>query len=481
MKALFYHPTSSLAQPEPHVGIGTLIAIARRAGWEVDFFEHDLHAKETSFERVLAAFRPDVVAISCMTPQYFHAQTAARNVRRHFPSCKIIMGGAHPSALPVETMNELPEVDCVVAGEGERAFARFLETAGAGVDGANIPGLYCRRDGRVIVPPPSSLLTQDELDALPMTDWDTLLKRGLYEQQLNYTTHIVPVFSVISARGCPYECTFCSEKLIWQRRVRYRKIEKVVEEIQYLVRQYGAHHFNILDDTFVLKEERVRQFCELVRPLGIEYRITANANAVTQPMLDALAASGCRMVAYGVESGDENVLRRMKKRQKLDDVREAFRMTKRAGMMAYALCMVGNIGEDFEAVKRTARFVSTIGADLFSASVMTPYPGSENYEICKKNGWILTNDWKMWCPSPVRLRNWKPIVRTDKMDGPMMKRAYYYLNRTYMFARFKRKYGRLYLLNPNFHRTEVLGRLRVIGMAGMLRHAARLAASVAGR
>jgi anaerobic magnesium-protoporphyrin IX monomethyl ester cyclase len=478
MKVFFYQPTSSTAQPEPPVGVGCLIAVAQQMGCEVEFFDHDLHSRQASLERLLQEFRPDVFAVTCMTPQYYHAQNAVRMVHAQLPECRIIIGGAHPSALPIETMKELPELEFLAAGEGDRTFRLFLEMLKRGETAQEIPGLYRRRQGEIVVPSRVQLMTVEELDELPQTAWDVLLKRGLYEEQLNYTKGVVPVFAVITGRGCPFECTFCSEGLIWERRVRCRSVEKVVTEIRYLIDRYGAHHFNILDDTFVLKKERVRQFCELVKPLGIEYRITANANVVTQSMLDALAASGCRMVAYGVESGDENVLRRMKKRQTLDQVREAFRMTKQANMMAYALCMVGNLGEDFAAVQRTARFVSTIGADLFSASIMTPYPGSENYEICKKNGWIISTDWKMWCPSPIRLRNWEPVVRTDTMDGALMKRSYYYLNRAYMMTRFRRKYGRLFFLNPSFHRTEVLARLRVAGPMAILRHAVRLAGTL---
>lgn len=164
----------------------------------------------------------------------------------------------------------------------------------------------------------------------------------------------------------------------------------------------------------------------------------------------------------------------MKKRQTLDTVRRAFEMTNRTGMMSYALCMVGNIGEDFTAVKRTESFVKAIGATLFSVAVMTPYPGSVNYETCTRNGWLLHKDWKRWTPSPIRQKKWEPVARTDKMDRKQIVKAYYYLSRRFMYIRFRRKYGQWYWANLHFWRAEVAVRLKSIGPVGLLRHAYRL-------
>ncbi|MBI5373872.1 MAG: radical SAM protein [Candidatus Schekmanbacteria bacterium] len=475
MKILFYYPTSCSTEPEPTGGIGILIAIARELGHEIEFYDYDHHRKLFNFEDIFKEFNPDVFAVSCMTPQYYFAQQAISFAKEKSPSCITIIGGPHASALPVETLQEINGLDFLCEGEGEKTFKDFLNYLEQGQNSSpDISGLYYKKNGKIIVPKPQTLLTSAELDNLPMAAWDVIFKHGPYKQKVNYTEDAVPVFSVITARGCPYECTFCDEKSIWKRKIRERSIENVIKEIQYLVQNYKAEHFNILDDTFTMKAERVKEFCSKVKALNISYRITAKVNTVNSEMLEALAGSGCKLVAYGVESGDENVLKIMKKHQSLDSVRKAFELTNNAGMTSYALCMVGNIGEDFEAVKKTAQFVKDINATLFSAAIMTPYPGSENYKICEQNNWIITKDWSKWCPSPIRLKNWEPVARTDKMDKELMLKSYYYLNNRFMYIRFRRRYGTFYLLNPNFYRTEILKRLQGIGLTAFLKHIIQL-------
>jgi radical SAM superfamily enzyme YgiQ (UPF0313 family) len=136
--------------------------------------------------------------------------------------------------------------------------------------------------------------------------------------------------------------------------------------------------------------------------------------------------------------------------------------------------MVGNIGEDFESVKKTARFVSELGADLFSCAIMTPYPGSENYEICKTNGWILHYDWDKWVPTPINIKKFIPVSRTDKMNAQLMVKSYYYLNRKFLLSKLNRKYGKFFFLNPRFFYNEIITRLKHTGIIGFVRHILRL-------
>jgi anaerobic magnesium-protoporphyrin IX monomethyl ester cyclase len=473
MKLLFYYPSSCSPEPEPPIGLGILMAIGRSLGHEIRFFDHDLHAARIDLHALLEEFNPDIFAVSSMTPQYYFAQSAIRFVKKRNASCVTVLGGNHASSLPVQTLQELPELDYLCAGEGEKTFAEFLSMIQSGRP-EQIDGLFHRHRDEIVVPAPRALMSSEELDQLPNPAWEIMLEHGCYREKINYVQKPVDVFAVITSRGCPFECTFCDEGTLWKRRVRSRRISTVVSEIRFLIDRYGARHFNLLDDTFTLAPRRVKEFCDAVRSLNINYRITAHVNTVTPDLLNDLASSGCKLVAFGVESGDQGVLDAMKKRQTLDTVRRAFEMTNRTGMMSYALCMVGNIGEDFTAVKRTESFVKAIGATLFSVAVMTPYPGSVNYETCTRNGWLLHKDWKRWTPSPIRQKKWEPVARTDKMDRKQIVKAYYYLSRRFMYIRFRRKYGQWYWANLHFWRAEVAVRLKSIGPVGLLRHAYRL-------
>ncbi|MBF0275482.1 MAG: radical SAM protein, partial [Nitrospinae bacterium] len=384
MRIFFYHPTSASTEPEPPLGLAMLIAVAQEEGHHVEFYDQDLHHKEHSFDRLLKGFQPELFVITAMTPQYFHCQKAISLVKDMFPHCKTILGGPHASALPDSTMKEIEKLDFLCVGEGEKTFKEFLLALNDQQENFDdIKGLFWRKEGKTVFTGERELMKEEELDALPMAAWDVIFKKGLYFQTINYVNKPVPVFSIITTRGCPFECTFCDENSIWKRKVRERKIAHVIEEIKYLKETFHAEHFNVLDDTFTLKPKRVKEFCGRVKQFNLSYRITAKVNTVTQEMLYDIADSGCKLVSYGVESGDEEVLKIMKKKQSLEAVKKAFEMTKKTGMVSYALCMVGNIGEGFNEVRKTAEFVKHIKADLFSAAIMTPYPGSENYHICE--------------------------------------------------------------------------------------------------
>jgi len=305
-------------------------------------------------------------------------------------------------------------------------------------------------------------------------DWEAIFKHGLYFQKILYTEAPVPVLPIITTRGCPFECTFCDEGSIWERKTRSRSVENVITEISYLKSTYGVKDFNILDDTFTLNKERCAEICERLVPLDIRFRITANTKSVNPEMLKGLKNAGCQMIAYGVESGDDAVLRRMKKNQTVNDVKYAFRITREAGIPSFALCMVGNLGEDFAAVKKTLKLIEEIEPDFFSSSLMTPYPGSQNYAECDRNGWILHHDWERWVPSVMKTKGYTPPARTDMMIPSEILDAYFFLNRYVLLNRFRKKYGRLYPFKPNFYVNEILPRIRTIGINSFIGYLTKL-------
>lgn len=472
MKILFYFPSSGALEPTPPLGIAFLMSIARNLGHDVFFYDFDHHIKIHPLNKFLEVVQPDLIAMSFMTSQYFAARKDLLIFKDIVPSAKIIVGGSHPSSLPLETMNDNPAIDYLCVGEGEKTFADFLQAYVSGHSLEKVKGLYYRNNNEVIINEPRELMLEKELDALPMPAWDIVFQEGLYNGKPNYNHSYVPVFVAMTARGCPYGCSFCDEGTIWKKKLRYFSIERCVEEIAYLYHNYGARYFDILDDTFTVNSQRVAKFCMLLKDncLEINWQVTARVNTVTLEMLKLMYDSGCRLVAYGVESGSQEVLNRMHKKQTLDQVRKAFAITKETGLLAFALCMVGNFGEKFEDVKKTARLLADIDADVYSSSIMTPYPGSENYRVAMENGWIQHLDWEQFVPTPVRLRNYQPICRTDTMDGKTILKSYYYLNRYLLLRKFRTRYGTLFFLNPVFFKREILLRISRIGLSGVFKH-----------
>ena len=473
LKILFCHPSSGMDDcPEPPLGLGYLMQVAKQAGCRYAFFDQD-HQRSLSLDESIAKVDPDLVAISFMTPQYSAVLQMLARIKKLKPNVKIVVGGPHATALPEETMKEMQEVDFLCRGEGEMMFAELIDCFKGEKELEKIDGLSFRGGDGIRLNRPRALMSGDEL-ARCNVDWQGLYSDGPYISKLSYRRGSVPVFPVITARGCPCQCTFCDEGNIWRRRVRMRPIANVVDEITCLVEEYGARYFNILDDTFTIKEQRVLDFCDAVRPLNLHFRITATVTSVNENTLTALKSAGCDLVAYGVESGDEDVLRAMKKRQSVEDIKRAFALTRKAGIPSYALCMVGNIGEDWSAVKKTASLLSEIKPDLASCAIMVPYPGSENYRICRTNGWIMHHEWDKWIPSVLRTKGFRVVSRTDKMDESEILKAYYFMNKRIVTSRFGHKYGRLFFLRIAFYADEILPRLRTIGVSALVGHAAGL-------
>jgi radical SAM superfamily enzyme YgiQ (UPF0313 family)/SAM-dependent methyltransferase len=471
MNILFYHPASgSDGYPEPPLGLGYLMSAARSHGARYGFYDEEHHSKFTTWERLSALCPPDLIAISFMTPQYDAAQQAIKAFKTRWPNARIIAGGAHPSCRPIETMGELADIDFLCAGEGEQTFADFLREFDGDSNWRSVQGLFYREGTEVHRNPARALAAAAELDGFSV-DWSTLLSQGPYICKISYLDETGPVFPIITARGCPFDCTFCADRTIWQRRVRMRGIAGVMEEVRRLVCDHKAKRFNILDDTFTLAPERVFQFCRMAQPLDIRFRITARTTQVDLPMLQALKKAGCELVAYGVESGDDQVLAVMRKRQTTEDIRRAFQLTRQAGLLSYALCMVGNFGEDEGSAAKTASLLAELKPDFSSCSIMTPYPGTENFDIAQRNGWIRDIDWRHWVPSLLKTAGTLPLTRTDKMTAEQILRSYYSLSRRILVNRFRAKYGGWFFLRPAFLFHEVLSRIRSIGIAAFLRHA----------
>jgi len=470
MKILFYHPTSkSDGYPEPPLGLGYLMTIANKKQYSYEFYDEDHHSKFLPLDDVIQQFRPELYAVTFMTPQYYEAFKAIKRFKELTPQAKIIVGGPHPSALPEDTLKEIKDIDFLCKGEGEKTFEDFLDFLKNKKSLNDIDGLYYHEKGQIFSNRLRELMSKEELEEYRV-DWNKILEYGPYKQKLVYTDKIERALSVITTRGCPFQCTFCDEGNIWQRKARMRTIESVIDEIKWLHRNFKTNHFNILDDTFTLNKSRVIQFCNKITPLKIKFRITAKTTTIDKEMLQNLKEAGCQVVAFGVESGDENVLRLMKKKQTIADIKHAFKLTHEVGISSYALCMVGNIGEDMNAVKKTAKLIKEIKPDFFSCSIMTPYPGSENYKICKKNGWILHYNWEHWVPSVLKIKNFKVVSRTDKMDDKDMLNAYYFINRSVLFNRFTGKYTNFFFFNFRFYINEVFPRVKTIGVKSFLLH-----------
>ena len=394
-----------------HLGLAYLAAVSERRGDEVVIFDADVE-KQTVAEFV-QEFRPHLVGITANTPQVKQAWRTAKAIKE-VHDCPVVLGGPHVSVLPEESC-EKPYVDIVVRGEGEDAWIdisnrlevylaehaeyhteAFLHTENEIFD--DCLGLtFKTSDGRIHNNPDREAIA--DLDSLPWPAYH-LFKMENYTNLQPATDHVdgARSFSIMTSRGCPYRCTFCSQSIMpikW----RSRSAESVLAEWRHLVEDLGAEEIGILDDSANIRVKRLQEIAHLL----IENKLNhvpwifvngIRANLASKELLGLLKQAGLRRTAFGVETGDEEILLSIDKKVDHDTIRQAFKNAKEVGLETIAFMIIGLPGETRETMQKTIDFAIELDPLIANFSMMTPYPGTKVYEIVKRQGRFLINDWE---------------------------------------------------------------------------------------
>jgi anaerobic magnesium-protoporphyrin IX monomethyl ester cyclase len=330
-----------------------------------------------TIERALESHSP-IIGLSGFTQEYHDLVVLATAIRQK-SNAKIVVGGIHATVLPDDFfIKEESPFDAAVIGDGEVPLVQLIEAEKSGsVSWEGINGLVFRIGKNIIHTPQSISPSLDDMQMLPYHKLDT----KFYFQPQQFLTRWIYLSGVhiFTARGCPYSCTFCANR---RRKVRYRQIENVISEIRYLKEKYDIDGFYIHDDTFTIKRDRVIEFCEKLLNLkhhfvwGMEGRV----NQLPDPVFKALKKSGCIQIDFGVESGSEQALRRMRKGIKVKDTEEIFQRCRRENIRTFANFLINTPGETEEDVRKTVELMENIKATVYGICVTTPYPGTEIYD-----------------------------------------------------------------------------------------------------
>ncbi|MEE8574336.1 MAG: radical SAM protein [Thermodesulfobacteriota bacterium] len=340
----------------------------------------------------------ELIGLTAMISQYKSVKRLSGFIKAHMSELPVIIGGALVSTSP-EYILRNTEVDIGVLGEGELtmpALACALAERGelGGVEG------ICFMDGGEFVAT-SPRVYRTELDSYPMPAWDrfpvdTYLDHGTFGMD-----DTIRSMDIISSRGCPYRCTYCCHGLFGYK-FRARSPESILSEMVELNRRYGTTGFIFRDDLFVLDKERVLEFCELLIMGGHNFKWACNgrSNLADEKVLIRMRSAGCIMVGYGVESGSEEMLVTLNKKQSLQGVRDAIRKTWDAGIIPRAYFMMGLPGETAKAFGETVELCKEIG--IFNDFlIFTPIPGTELFDRAVREGLIqgegdIIENWSSW-------------------------------------------------------------------------------------
>lgn len=366
----------------PPLGIFYLAAAAREAGHEVSVFVCRSAEFGPALKKELRLFNPDAVGMSSNLISADSCHAAAAVVKSFNPAVHFVLGGPQATTSP-EICLSGRDIDSVVIGEGEMTFCELL---GALADERRmrlVRGLVWKnRAGRVIRNAPRPRIK--DLDSLPVPAWD-LYPRDLWSGDGTRKMS----FSINGSRGCPFSCTFCVSRAMWGRNVREHSPQRIVSEMNLVYERYGFERFAFCDSNFTLRRDHVIEVCRQIRENGkgnFTWLCQTRVDLVDLKLLRIMKGSGCRIVAYGVESGSQRILDRIKKRIKLEQCLSAAEMTRKAGISVAAAFMLGFPTETEAETKKTVEFILRMKPDGLSLTIAIPLLGSGMFLDAMRNG-----------------------------------------------------------------------------------------------
>ncbi len=433
---LFIHPKLEGSRFDdirlPPLGLAYCAASLRRAGFgRVRIADANISRDpDGEIRKALAVDPPDIVGLSLTTPTFRSALEAARTVKGLRPRAKIIFGGVHPTLFPEEVASR-PEVDAAVFGEGEATIVELAAALAKGRSLKDVKGVAFRTSRGVTVNAPRPLAAN--LDDLPLPAFD-LLSWGRYSSPL--AAHS-PLGMLITSRGCPFRCIFCDNHVVLGKKYRAYSPGRMLEEVRVLVRDYGVREIMFKESDITLDPERLKEFCRLLgqEPKKVHWTCCGHAGTLDLGLLRDMRRAGCRIVQYGVESGDPDILKTLNKGTTVPQIEETFRLTRWAGIKTVANIMIGNPGDTRETIARTIALTKRLKADFANIQFCTPYPGTELYRLAQANKWFLDDG------DPLRLQTDTCSMNATNIPTPelkgLLKKAYrsFYLRPGYAWRR----------------------------------------------
>jgi len=373
------------------LGLGYVAAYLKKIGHEVFLFDPEAEGlvDEALLQR-LKKIQPEVIGISSVTYSYDQASHYASLFKSHL-NVPIVLGGHHASALPEVIIDTNPHIDFVVCGEGEITMAELCDALSRGHGFDHIEGLCFRNGSSTIRTPPRKQFLSFE--GLPFP------ARELVDLNNYRTNNQVSVgkrsASMVTSRGCPNHCVFCGAHAVMGRRFRPYSPEYVVGEIKHLVEECGAEHVAIKDDTFTIGRARVEAICRMLieQRIHVEWSCNASVNTVDYDLLKQMKAAGCRVILFGIESGNPVVMKNMKKGITPEQARSAVKAANQLGIKTLASFIFGLPGETPESIEDTIRFAIELSPVIAMFFVLVPLPGSEAFETMVKTDPHNIREW----------------------------------------------------------------------------------------
>jgi anaerobic magnesium-protoporphyrin IX monomethyl ester cyclase len=369
----------------PPLGLAQLAGCLEQAEIPVEILDANaLEIDRQGLGAAIAAAEPDMIGITVFTPFVPDVAHAVRVARQAVPQATIVLGGPHATFTTEETLQTMPEVDVVVRGEGDQILvdlARALERGDA-LDA--VPGITFRRDGQVVEtpsPPPLDLsqLPNPAFHLMPM-------------ERYHFSSLGGPFATVVASRGCPFQCSFCSEWPFWGGAWRPHDPQKVVEQVDVLVNRYGRQNIWFGDDCFNVNSDHMAAICEGILERGIQvnwyYQGRADLVVKHKELLPLMRRAGNRMVQIGIEASNDEQRDELNKQLSTETVKEAVHLLRENDIVCQGMQIVGLPGDTPRTFEQKVRLVNQLDVDFPVFLVYTLFPGAPDFDKAVAEGWI---------------------------------------------------------------------------------------------
>jgi radical SAM superfamily enzyme YgiQ (UPF0313 family) len=358
----------------------------------------DAVAKDMSREDVVATakeFDPELIVIDTSTPSIKNDVEVATEIKNALPSIHINLVGTHPSALPEEVLRMSEGIDSVCRGEYEQTVFDLAKTLEADDTLMGVDGLSFKLEGKIINNRKRELLK--DLDELPFVS-------GVYKRHLDvgdyfYASLRYPQVTLLSARGCPYNCSFCNAP--FKNSYRARSIENVVEELKYIQKEFpGVKEVMFEDETFPANQKRTMDLCGLMQSESIKLKWSCNARVNTdRETLAKMKRAGCRLLCVGFESPTQTALDGVGKKTTKEKQEVFMKDARSAGLLVNGCFILGLPNDTKESIRETVNFAKKLNPDTAQFYPLMVYPGTASYEWAREKGYLETEDYSKWIDS----------------------------------------------------------------------------------
>lgn len=452
---------SDTKSSSPPIGILHLASIAREYGYKVKLI--DAHAEGMMMDELLSAikeFQPDVVCLTAMTIMIDAAAEIAKVVKNYSPQIVTIIGGVHVTAEPIKTLQEYPQFDFGVVGEGEVVLLDFLDKLSKVEDLGSIRSLIWRNGNEIVINPRRDFYK--DLDDFPFPAFDLVGDKLFSHYRLSVfgTKHFRSI-GLVTSRGCSGLCTFCDLGVVG-RGYRVMTAPYLIRHLKELNAKYKVNDLLFYDDMFTGNKKRLIDFCNAMVESGTPFTWSCCSRVDFVSYLDILELmkkAGCHTIEFGVESGCQRILDSMRKNVTKEKIAEVISMATNAGITTKANFILGHLGETHDSIMETINFAKSLNVNYVQHTHLVPLPGSEIYELANKYGHFDPS----WQKMNTMLINFIPrgFTRQDLVDYSKKFWTSFYLRPHTLVQEFKRVKSRediyrLWLALKSFFKVAIM-------------------------